>query len=385
MQRLSGMLLMLSGVALGSYVFLPPEPQDLAGFTDIALTPPPATHMTYGREDRDRVRTFSPASPVFREVLPPAAPSVAAAPKPSAWTAVVTEQSRSQSLRSSRPNDALTRVELARDLQRELKRVGCYAGEVTGVWNAATRNAMADFIDRANATLPIDQPDYVLLTLVQKHGGMACGAACPSGQSLSETGRCVPNTILAQASKKSKRLEEARIAEATRPLEQQPLASSAPERLPWLDGNGQPITAPAARSESLPGRMAIGGPNTGMEALAPSSGGQRPPAAIDGHTETTNIAGSPDPNASSKFAALTSSESDSGASDGASIGGDETAGAAAADIRDAGTKRLKPAQRADPDDAKARSSYWYAGKPRKGDPRPGTMRYNLVQALGGIY
>jgi hypothetical protein len=29
--------------------------------------------------------------------------------------------------------------------------------------------------------------------------------------------------------------------------------------------------------------------------------------------------------------------------------------------------------------------YGYGGRRRHGDPRPGTMRYNIVQALGGIY
>ena len=93
------------------------------------------------------------------------------------------------------------RAGLTRELQRELKRVGCYDGDISGVWTTSSRMAMKSFTDRANASLPIDQPDYILLTLVQRHQGKACGSECPGGQSLSEDGRCVPSAVLAKAGK----------------------------------------------------------------------------------------------------------------------------------------------------------------------------------------
>jgi hypothetical protein len=67
------------------------------------------------------------------------------------------------------------RASLARQLQRELKRVGCYSGEINGVWTTSSRMAMKTFTDQVNATLPIDNPDYVLLSLVQGHQGTVCG------------------------------------------------------------------------------------------------------------------------------------------------------------------------------------------------------------------
>jgi hypothetical protein len=94
------------------------------------------------------------------------------------------------------------RTSLARDLQLELRRVGCYGGELNGVWTPATRKAMKAFTDRVNATLPIEEPDDILLTLVQAHQGEACGKPCPAGQGLSDDGRCLPGAILAQAAKK---------------------------------------------------------------------------------------------------------------------------------------------------------------------------------------
>src|SRR5262245_28554531 len=48
---------------------------------------------------------------------------------------------------------ALDHASLARSLQRELKRVGCYHGEINGVRTASTRQAMKAFTELANARL----------------------------------------------------------------------------------------------------------------------------------------------------------------------------------------------------------------------------------------
>ena len=88
------------------------------------------------------------------------------------------------------------RGSLARELQRELARVGCYDGKINGAWTTSTRQAMKAFIERVNAALPTHHPDAVLLTLVKGHSGKACGAPCPSGQGRADTGRCIPTAIL---------------------------------------------------------------------------------------------------------------------------------------------------------------------------------------------
>ncbi len=93
--------------------------------------------------------------------------------------------------------------ELTRNLQKELKRVGCYEGEINGSWSPASRRAMKAFTDRVNATLPIEEPDYILLTLVQGHSAEACGVGCPADQMLAKDGRCQPRAIVAQAANKS--------------------------------------------------------------------------------------------------------------------------------------------------------------------------------------
>ena len=87
---------------------------------------------------------------------------------------------------------------IGRELQKELKRVGCYAGELNGVWTTSTRQAMKAFTERVNAKLPTNEPDSILLALVQGHPNRVCGAPCPWGQGLSRTLQCTPNALLAR-------------------------------------------------------------------------------------------------------------------------------------------------------------------------------------------
>jgi hypothetical protein len=121
----------------------------------------------------------------------------ARAPDPSPHTTASAAASRP----IDRPIDPTDRAALARALQRELKRVGCYNGEVSGVWTTSSRMAMRTFNERVNATLPVDTPDPVLLSLVQGHRERACGAACPAGQTAVGSGACLPEAVAANAGK----------------------------------------------------------------------------------------------------------------------------------------------------------------------------------------
>lgn len=310
MQRLAGSLLILVGATLAAYSYLSPRHDGTATLADVS----PQTFIpTFEpREDDAGVRSFSPTSPAFRERTPIASAAQSLEPvvalKP--WTAVVSMEPASSRLKSSRPGDFATRVEITRDLQRELKRVGCYAGEITGNWSAGSRAAMADFMDRVNATLPVDEPDYILLTLVQGHGGIACGAQCPAGQVMSQANRCVPRAVLAQRTPKTKQPVLQRVAamqprsasaskqsiesDVTLPAFVKPnaatfkgsapdarakakptiFASTQPEMLPWLE-NRIAMAAPAARAEPLAGRMAIGGPIAAVTRTNALAGAQK--------------------------------------------------------------------------------------------------------------
>jgi hypothetical protein len=104
---------------------------------------------------------------------------------------------------SSTSPTSLERASLARELQRELKRVGCYDGAINDSWTLSTRTAMKAFINRINAMLPVDKPDQILLALVQDYRDRVCDVACPAGEGLAKDGRCLPNAVLARATKKN--------------------------------------------------------------------------------------------------------------------------------------------------------------------------------------
>lgn len=188
-----------------------------------------------------------------------ATPQVAAAPvRPQSWTAVVLADPSTSTnrLKSSKPGDPMARAELTRDLQRELTRVGCYGGEIHGYWTQSTRRAMAVFMDRANASLPIAEPDYIQLSLIKAHSGIACGAECPAGEVETENGRCIPHAVVAQASRRAQRAgEHTRVSAAAAAL------ASQGDVLPWRSQNPALADAVAARpADPPPGRMAVGGP-----------------------------------------------------------------------------------------------------------------------------
>lgn len=113
-------------------------------------------------------------------------------------SSLATSRSSAQVGSSATDAHAAPGERLTRAIQAELKRVGCYTGDVDGDWGPATRRAMQSFNDRVNASLPTSQPDYILLTLLQGHTAQACGAACPYGQAQSEEGACLPRSVIAE-------------------------------------------------------------------------------------------------------------------------------------------------------------------------------------------
>jgi hypothetical protein len=143
--------------------------------------------VSFGLDQARRAETASLADAPVVVSVPQRAPAPMAAPAPQRPAA------------TPPPGDPTA---LARQLQSELKRVGCYDGEINGVWTTSTRLAMRAFTDRVNASLPIDRPDAILLALVQGHRDKTCGAPCPDGQTPQRDGRCQPSAIPVKASPK---------------------------------------------------------------------------------------------------------------------------------------------------------------------------------------
>jgi hypothetical protein len=509
MQRLSGVLLVLAGTALGAYMVLPPQ-HDLIGkhssATGTSATPDSkmvsvvtaanaqsrnasgdtAAGVTTATGEAGGVRVFSPSTPLI-------APT-ATAPSTSTWTAVVTSEAATNGkMTSSKPSDSDTRAALAGDLQRELKRVGCYAGEITGTWTAASKRAMSSFMERVNATLPVEEPDYILLTLVQGHTAMACGVDCPSGQVQSAAGKCVPQAVLAQATRKLQREDERRAAEdrkaqqqerlaveqraaeaqrladaqraaETRKLEMaraadakrlaaleaqrkaaeaqkvaaavivppqpkpavriiqapsQQTAAVTNEQLPWLQDDArapaqQAVSSdtPAGRSALPPGMMSVGGPRvitpdvptTSVAAVAPvnpaASGVSTSTGAVSIDTSAAKeqpivrqgavpgIAGSKSGVAAQRPSRQAAIAGLPGSKSGVAIRPVTVQQPPLYTYRPAKIVRRPPpvvVYTPKPKSYYYASSGGYSGKGRRGQPRPGTMQFNIQQSLGGIY
>ncbi len=150
---------------------------------------------------------------------------------------------------------------LAQQLQRELARVGCYDGEINGVWTPATRRALKAFMDRVNAALPTEAPDRIQLALVEAARERVCGAACPAGETLAE-GRCIPNVVLAA------RKFAPNAAPANARVDQGPGSAAAP-----------PLAADGARMGLVVGEQGVGQPGQPLPAMGINAPGQASTAA----------------------------------------------------------------------------------------------------------
>jgi hypothetical protein len=275
MSRFVGFVLVVAGVGLASSLLLgdsDAEPDAGSGAISGGSPVEPA-----------RVASFVPAEQPASSTRPAAAPKVERAELQEAPSApiVVTITHRTEPLAAIPQKVARVppdRATLTRELQQELRRAGCYHGELNGVWTPASRKAMKAFTDRVNATLPVENPDYILLSLIQAHEGESCGKPCPPKQGLSEDGRCLPTAVLAHVAKKGTPTAVAASAKGGSGGEKQ-----APAIAGWT-ATTTIVASPSRPSATLPeGRMALAGPQVDPPpAVAPTAvapGLTKPPSA----------------------------------------------------------------------------------------------------------
>jgi hypothetical protein len=316
MRGLVGLVLVSAGAAWAGYGFpLPDLERSLNGVRTVVASVETLTTAT--RSGGDGQRTFSPQKPLFTPVAStaeePAGRSQPAAPARGESPVATIERSpqplmkpgnspivRSAQVPTSAPA-ADARHQLVRDLQRELRRVGCFDAEIDGDWNAATKRALTLFMDRINATLPLDQPDYILLTLVQGHATQACGKNCPSGQAIGADGRCLPAGVVAKA-ERGRQVPPVKVTVAPQPapvavepvaVAPRPAPSAAPAagertKIAASETRPPPVPAPSAtwtttvvpssRVESVPTRSAEAPPVTQVPLPGRMTLGKAPPA-----------------------------------------------------------------------------------------------------------
>jgi hypothetical protein len=179
-----GILLVVLGITTAIHAFRPG-----IGGTAQNWTQPETLFSTSAPAEATPVESAHPLPPETRRLPLPAEPVV-----------VTINQSQAQHPRPQQ-SDAPPRRgvgSLALQLQKELKRVGCYGGIVNGEWTAGTQMAARAFIDRVNARLPVNRPDPILFALVEGYKDKVCGAPCPAGQVLSQD-QCLPTAVLARS------------------------------------------------------------------------------------------------------------------------------------------------------------------------------------------
>jgi hypothetical protein len=166
----------------------------------------------------------------------------------------------------------LDRPALTREIQRQLKRIGCYQGEPNGVWTQSVRQALKAVTDHVNASLPTDRPDPVLLAMVQGQEPGTCGASCPKGQSRAADGRCLPAALVANAGKR-RTLTTASVGQVQ---VGQAKGGQARNAQPAADVSAGPADA-AVPPLPAEGRMSLAGPPAGAKPNARRQANARHP------------------------------------------------------------------------------------------------------------
>jgi len=278
MRSLLGLLMIAAGLVIGAYSYFPEAVEDHFGLVRLTRIMSPVSSDE--RLVAPLSRTFSPSSPLFVHTFSDAAdPSTQTGKNTHPVAVVITGKSLVQPVQisatapsngmqvtpgyASTSASASTRYALIVDVQQELKRIGCYQGHIDGDWGPGSRRAMQAFIRKINASLPVEEPDPVLLTLLKSHTSATCAAGCAPGEIENASGQCTPAAVFADTTVAP--LDTARLSEAAPPASRslsgvtgfgwEPRVHVSPDTytLPSLVAVSE---APAA----LPGRMAVGAP-----------------------------------------------------------------------------------------------------------------------------
>jgi hypothetical protein len=112
-------------------------------------------------------------------------------------------------------------VTLARDLQGELKRLGCLSGDVDGVWGDESKKALKNFARHAKLFIANDEPTIAVLDAASAMKARACPVVCGDDQRV-VNGRCVAKVRERTVRKEPARepREERRRYRAERPSEE---------------------------------------------------------------------------------------------------------------------------------------------------------------------
>jgi peptidoglycan hydrolase-like protein with peptidoglycan-binding domain len=78
--------------------------------------------------------------------------------------------------------------QVAQDMQRELKRVGCFSGRVDGSWGAQSRKAVERFNEAAKLELQAESPNSQDVPKVKNFPGIVCEQVASQGNGPKSSG-----------------------------------------------------------------------------------------------------------------------------------------------------------------------------------------------------
>ena len=96
---------------------------------------------------------------------------------------------------SRRASPLFVELVIARELQAELKRVGCDPGNIDGDWNAASRRALEIFNKRAGTKLDVRVANLNALSVIRSRTSRICPLACDRGFHV-RGDRCVKHRVV---------------------------------------------------------------------------------------------------------------------------------------------------------------------------------------------
>lgn len=148
----------------------------------------------------------------------------------------------------SQPSRPLAGDVLIKNIKKELKRVGCYAGTIDGKWTTAG-SSIKKFVLAAHISAAPDEPTIDLLNLLRGQSERVCPPDCNKGE-IERGGRCVAKTCASGyernedgncTKQKSRSRTASRSEEATRSTKKTAPAKIPPP--PRLGADGRPCGA----------------------------------------------------------------------------------------------------------------------------------------------
>ncbi len=189
------------------------------------------------------------ASPVY----PPAAPAVATPPTPPEVKAPNIAALPEVAKLSAEPADSVDTGKLARNIQLELMRLGCFAGTPDNTWGRAAKDAVVKFNRYSRAKLKPEQPSDALMATLREQDGRVCPLICRRGYR-ADGDACVAVERVPRVQEKQRagarrahEREERAAERRAREREERAAERRARERAPAPRASAEPARAPTPR------------------------------------------------------------------------------------------------------------------------------------------